>query len=363
LNYDENLARERRKDEHVDLALGLKRDSESHFDQLIFVHHSLPNIDWNDVDLQVQLSHFTLKTPIYINAMTGGSKRTGTINGELAKVAQATGMAMAVGSQHAGLRNEAVVDTYKIVRRYNPDGIVFANVGADVPEHLALKAIDMLEANALQIHINVPQELVMPEGGREFSTWLSGIENIVKQVEIPVIVKEVGFGMSSNTIAQLKNVGVKYVDVSGRGGTNFIGIENERRQKKEYDYLKTWGQTTPIALLEAHKFMEDMTIFASGGIRNPLDIIKALSLGASATGIARPVLKLIHDEGADSAIKEMLSWQDQLRTIMTMLGATNIYELRNAPLLITKDVREWCELRGIEVKPFAQRKWKHDSTF
>ena len=142
--------------------------------------------------------------------------------------------------------------TYQIVRKVNPKGLIFANVGADVPLEFALKAIEMLEANALQVHLNVPQELVMPEGGRDFTGWVKQIEQIIQRVEVPVIVKEVGFGMSKETLQSLHEIGVQYVDVGGRGGTNFIGIENHRREKHEYDYLKEWGQTTPISLLEAH---------------------------------------------------------------------------------------------------------------
>ena len=355
MGYDENTEREKRKDEHVRLALLDDRLPHSHFDLLTFVHHSLPNLGWGDVNLQVVLPDLDLKSPLYINAMTGGSEKTGKINAELAKIAKATGMAMGVGSQHAGLRNESLADTYRIVRRNNPEGTIFANVGADVPLDFALNAIEMLEANALQIHLNAPQELIMPEGERDFTGWLSQIEKIIKRVKIPVIVKEVGFGMSRNTLRLLKEIGVQYVDISGRGGTNFIGIENRRREKQEYDYLKGWGQTTPISLLEAQEYMSDMTIFASGGIRNPLDAVKCLTLGAKAIGLASPILRILQKEGLERAIEEINRWHEQLRTIFTMLGARNMEELCACPLVITGEVREWCEVRGIDISLIAQR--------
>ncbi len=355
MKNDDNRTRENRKDEHVQLALREESTHFSHFDQLSFVHQSLPNIGLKDVDLQVNMADLTLDSPLYINAMTGGSEKTGHINASLASVAQATGMAMAVGSQHAGLRNESLVHTYQIVRKVNPKGIIFANVGADVPLEFALKAIDMLEANALQVHLNVPQELVMPEGERDFTSWVKQIEQIIQRVEVPVIVKEVGFGMSKETLQSLYEIGVEYVDVGGRGGTNFIGIENHRREKYEYDYLKEWGQTTPIALLEAYAYVNRMTTFASGGIRNPLDVVKCLSLGAKAVGLASPILRVLQKEGIDETIEEMNRWHEQMKTICTMLGARTVHELCTCPLVITKEVREWCEVRGLDVRAFAQR--------
>ena len=194
----------------------------------------------------------------------------------------------------------------------------------------------MLEANALQIHLNVPQELVMPEGERDFTDWLHKIEQIIHHIEIPLIVKEVGFGMSRKTLQLLHDIGVQYVDVSGRGGTNFIRIENHRRERQEYDYLKEWGQTTPISLLEANSFVNRMTIFASGGIRNPLDAVKCFSLGASAVGLASPILRVLQKEGIDEAIEEMNRWHEQIKIICTMLGARTIQELANVLLLSRK---------------------------
>lgn len=355
---DENKMREKRKDEHVQLAISPQSNSSlplSHFDQLLFVHQSLPNIGFNDVSLKVNIQGLQLDTPMYINAMTGGSKMTGEINASLAKIACETGMAMAVGSQHAGLRNETLKETYQVVRKSNPKGIIFANVGADVPLDFALRAIEMLEANALQIHLNVPQELVMPEGERDFKGWLQQIEQVVHHIDIPVIAKEVGFGMSKETIRLLKEIGVQYVDVSGRGGTNFIHIENQRREHREYEYLQGWGQTTPIALLEAHEYLNSMIVFASGGVRNPLDVVKCLSLGAKAVGLASPILKILLKAGVEEAIEEMKHWQEQIKTICTMLGAKNIDELRNCAIVITKEVREWCEARGIDITLFSQR--------
>ncbi|MDV8581759.1 alpha-hydroxy-acid oxidizing protein, partial [Streptococcus pneumoniae] len=179
---------------------------------------------------------------------------------------------------------------FSIVRKTNPKGTIFSNVGADVPEDKALQAVELLDAQALQIHENSPQELVMPEGNREFASWMSNIESIVKRVDVPVIIKEVGFGMSKETLQALYDIGVNYVDVSGRGGTNFVDIENERRSNKDMNYLSQWGQSTVESLLESTEFQDRLNIFASGGLRTPLDAVKCLALGAKAIGMSRPFL-------------------------------------------------------------------------
>ncbi|MDM5197044.1 type 2 isopentenyl-diphosphate Delta-isomerase [Fictibacillus enclensis] len=352
------MTRENRKNEHVKLAI--KPESiqpVTHFDNLSFVHNSIPEMAWKEVDLNSKFDDIVMNLPIYINAMTGGSNKTGEINAELADIASATGIAMAVGSQHAGLRNDSLVDTYRVVRKRNPKGIIFANIGADVSIEFALQAVDMFEANALQIHLNAPQEIVMPDGERNFKGWLHQIEQVIQAVHVPVIVKEVGFGMSTETLHLLNDIGVKYVDVSGRGGTNFVWIENQRRENKEYNYLKEWGQSTVISLLEAQEFIQSkkMTIFASGGIRNPLDIIKCLSLGAKGVGIGGPILRILKRDGKERVIEEINEWTLQLKSILTILGARTISDLQTCSIVITKDVREWCELRGIDVMRFAHR--------
>ena len=252
------------------------------------MHHSIPSINVDEVDLTSRTTDFDMTYPIYINAMTGGSEWTKQINEKLAVVARETGLAMAVGSTHAALRNPKMAESFSIARQTNPEGIIFSNVGADVPVDKAVEAVSLLDAQALQIHVNAPQELVMPEGNREFSTWLDNVAAIVQRVDVPVIIKEVGFGMSKELYKDLIDVGVTYVDVSGKGGTNFVTIENERRSNKDMDYLANWGQSTVESLLESSAYQDSLNVFASGGVRTPLDVVKSLALGAKAVGMSRP---------------------------------------------------------------------------
>ncbi|MDT3982314.1 type 2 isopentenyl-diphosphate Delta-isomerase, partial [Staphylococcus ureilyticus] len=303
----------------------------------------------SDVNLEHSLKDFTLSQPLYINAMTGGSEWTKQINEKLAIVARESGMAMAVGSTHAALRNSNMASSFTIVREANPEGIIFSNVGADVPVDKAVQSVQLLDAQALQVHVNAPQELVMPEGNRTFSTWMDNLAQIVGRIDVPVIVKEVGFGMSKETIKNLNEIGIRYVDVSGRGGTNFVDIENERRAYKDMDYLSMWGQTTVESLLESTAYQKDMNILASGGVRSPLDAVKCLALGASAVGMSRPFLNQVENYGITETLNYTEQFTEHMRKIMTMLNAPTINDLKRAKLIFGPRLQSWIEQRNIDI--------------
>ncbi|EIZ4559803.1 type 2 isopentenyl-diphosphate Delta-isomerase [Staphylococcus pseudintermedius] len=339
--------REQRKNEHVRLALAQSDTLQSDFDRIQFVHHAIPEMDVDEVTLLPNFKALHMSHVLYINSMTGGSEWTVKTNEQLAQVAKATQIPMAVGSMHAALKNPAVRHSYAVAREQYPEGQIWANVSADVTLEEAQAAIEMIHANALQIHVNAPQELVMPEGNRQFKHWLTRISEIIKGVEVPVIVKEVGFGMSYDTIQQLIDVGVSYVDISGHGGTNFISIENERRQFKDMGYLKDWGQSTVVSLLEARNLSSRVHVLASGGIRHPLDAIKALRLGAEAVGMSRPILKMLHEEGVEATIEYVEDFKTQMAYIMTLLNAKNITELRQAAIVFDPHLKNWIQQRQL----------------
>lgn len=339
--------REQRKNEHVRLALAQSDTLQSDFERIQFVHHAIPEMDVEEVTLLPNFKALQMSHVLYINAMTGGSEWTAKTNEQLAQVAQATQIPMAVGSMHAALKNPAVRHSYAVAREQYPEGQIWANVSADVTLEEAQAAIEMIQANALQIHVNAPQELVMPEGNRQFKHWLTRISEIVKGVKVPVIVKEVGFGMSYDTIQQLIDAGVSFVDISGHGGTNFISIENERRQFKDMDYLKDWGQSTVVSLLEARNLSSRVHVLASGGIRHPLDAIKALRLGAEAVGMSRPILKMLHEEGVEATIEYVEDFKTQMAYIMTLLNAKNITELRQAAIVFDPYLKNWIQQRQL----------------
>ncbi|MFC0470306.1 type 2 isopentenyl-diphosphate Delta-isomerase [Halalkalibacter kiskunsagensis] len=352
------MSRATRKLDHIQHALSTGQDLTHGFEDIMFVHNSLPEVNLEHINLSSQIGELTLSSPIFINAMTGGGgEKTRLINEQLAEVAAQTGIGMAVGSQMAALREEKQCQSFQVVRKTNPKGVIFANLGSEATVEQAKQAVDMLEANALQIHVNVIQELVMPEGDRDFTHMVSRIEKIVDRIEVPVIVKEVGFGMSKETVETLASVGVFAVDVGGFGGTNFSKVENERRQRR-LDFFDNWGITTTSSLLEALYANANIHVFASGGLQNALDLAKSIALGASAGGFAGNFLRILIDKGQEALIDEVLQLEEDFRYILTALQALNLQDLRQKPLVICGDTYHWATQRGFDVSSISRRESK-----
>ena len=347
-----------RKDEHLELAMRLHaQDRPNAFDDVSFLHHSLPGTAVEAVDVSTSVCGARWEVPFYINAMTGGTRSTAEINAQLAGAAADAGVAIACGSQHIALKDPGRADGFRVIRREAPHAFVLANVGPTAAPEDTVRAVDMLEANALQIHLNTAQELVMPEGDRDFRDWAERIAAIVAAVSVPVVVKEVGFGLSRRTIMTLARAGVAAVDVAGNGGTDFIAIENERRPSREYSYLTGWGQSTVLCLLNALGGEEpvDLPVLASGGVRNPLDVVRSLALGARAVGASGHFLRTLVKEGAAELRRELRTWTEHVRTLMTLLGAINIEHLRHTDVLVTGHTAEQARLLGVDLKHLAHR--------
>lgn len=350
-----------RKDQHFGLAREQYNPQPAQdFTETLFVHHSLPQTKVDEVDISTSVAGLDFQFPFFINAMTGGSKKTGTINRLLGIMGHFGKIPLASGSVSAAIKDPSVAETFTVLRRENPNGIIFANLGAHHDVENAKRAVDLLEANALQIHINAPQEIVMPEGDRDFTMWLKNIETIVREIQVPVIVKEVGFGMSRETIALLASVGVQTVDVSGTGGTNFAKIENARRTFNDYDYLENWGQSTVVSLVEGMSLSDDQrpSLIASGGIKTPLDMVKSLALGADLVGLSNRFLQYVEDGKGhrfDEGLQAISYFQEQIAEIMTMLGARDIVALRKKDMILAPRVQNWCEARQIDWKTYANR--------
>lgn len=345
-----------RKDEHVSLAKAFHNKQKNEFDTVQIVHNALPQLAISEVNLHTSVAGLDLRYPFYINAMTGGSEKTKKINHGLATIAKETDLMIATGSVSAALKDPTLAETYQVMRDVYPNGTILANVGAGTSVAKAKQAIELFEADALQIHLNAPQELVMPEGDRDFSNWKELIRTIREEISVPLIVKEVGFGMTRETIDELATLGVKTIDVSGRSGTSFTQIENARRPKRELNYLTDWGQSTVTSLLEANEARHSVEILASGGIRNAFDIFKALCLGAQAVGVSGTVLNSLMSNGIEDTIRLLKEWQDELRLLFTMVGAETIDQLHHHPVILTGAAKDWCEARGISLTKYGNRK-------
>lgn len=366
-----------RKDEHLSLAEELHRPKPSAWDDVRFVHGSFPGLDRAAVDVSTSVCGRDWPVPFFINAMTGGSEKTGAINADLARAAEATGVAMACGSASPALKDLSLASTFRVVRDNAPEAFLFANVSPEMTVEQARTAVGLLDADALQIHVNPAQELVMPEGDRDFRHWLDRIGEIVEGVDVPVVVKEVGFGLGRSSIAAVAERGVTTVDVSGRGGTNFIDIENRRRDKQEFAYLSGWGQSAPECLLDTLHSAEPVPevvsssgapntsdtsdssdtvrVLASGGVRTPLDVVRALALGADAAGASGHFLHVLMEEGLDALVSEIEAWKDQVHTLITLLGAADVAALRSTEVLIGGDTADYARLRGVDLNALATR--------
>lgn len=347
--------RERRKKEHIEYALTTGQKRLHGFDDIQFVHQSIPETALDNIDLSTTIGELQLSSPIFINAMTGGGgDETKDINAMLATVANECNLPISVGSQMAAIKDPSQAETYKIMRKIHPNGIIFANLGSEATPDDAKQAIEMIEANALQIHLNVVQELVMPEGDRDFSHVLTNIEKISSSIDIPLIIKEVGFGMSKETIQKLTDVGVNIVDVGGFGGTNFSAIENMRRERKLL-FMNNWGIPTACSIVEVTQTSPFVEVIASGGIQTSLDIAKAISLGANACGLAGYMLHILMNEGMDALIQEIHNIHEELKIIMTALGTRNIESLKKAPIIISGQTCHWLHERGLKTEIYSNR--------
>jgi isopentenyl-diphosphate Delta-isomerase len=346
------VSRESRKLDHIKNALASGARGRSGLDDIRFVHNSLPETNVKDISLNTTLAGMPLSAPLLINAMTGGGgKETEKINGSLAEIAGELNVPIAVGSQMAALKDPSQQASYNIVRKTNRRGKVFANVGSEAAVSEALQCAEMVEADALQVHLNTVQELIMPEGDRDFTGTLSRIADIVSELNIPVIVKEVGFGMSREASALIQQTGARAVDTGGSGGTSFAVIENKRRERP-LEFFEDWGIPTAVSIVEAESSV-DIDIIGSGGIRTAYDTAKALALGACSCGTAGQVLNWLHTKGQRGTHESLELMLKEITLIMTAVGATDVKSLQRTPVVILGETKDWLEQRGIDTKGYA----------
>ena len=292
--------------------------------------------------------------PVIINALTGGTDQARRINQGLAELAARYGLAMAVGSQTIAIQDPGLRDTFRIVREVNPEGIVLANIGANSDVSDALTAVEMIDADALQLHFNIPQELAMQEGDRNFKGIMKKVQAIVDNCPVPVIAKEVGFGLSRESVNKLYQIGIKYFDNGGSGGTNFISIETQRHVSFNSEMLD-WGIPTAVSLGEICSLSLPITIIASGGIRSSLDAARALAMGAELVGIAGPLLKVFLREGIDKLDHWMEQFLFTLKAVFLMSGSANLMQIKEHPLIITGTTAEWLKARGLDPQKWSRQ--------
>ena len=329
--------RSQRKEEHLALAkMFFNKNNNSDFDKVHLLRPALPETKIDNQVIQTTMFGKLISAPFFVNAMTGGSKKSFEINKRLAQACAQEKIAMSLGSASILEKEPDKLNSFLIARQENPDGLLFANVNPDTDPKVAQKIISELHADALQIHINVLQEIVMPEGDRNFH-WLNSMQEIRQQVDVPIIVKEVGSGISLDSLRILINAGFDIIDLGGSGGTNFSQIENHRRQDKMFEFVDDLGLSTTKCLLGAQKITGLKTLIASGGITNALQIFKALSLGANYVGIANLFLQYAA-RSKDSLIEEIDTLKKQLTALCAIFGIGNINDTSQIKYYLDSDL-------------------------
>jgi isopentenyl-diphosphate delta-isomerase len=326
-----------RKAEHIRLALDPRMQlGKSAFDDYHFGHEALPEIDMAEIDLAVDFLGRRLAAPLLISCMTGGTETAGRINRNLAAGAEQTGVAIGVGSQRKALEDPAQAETFK-VRGVAPTAPLLANLGAvqlnyGMGVRECRQAVDMIGADALVLHLNPLQEALQPEGQTDFSDLLPKIGEVVRALGAPVVVKEIGCGISGSTARALAAQGVRILDTAGVGGTSWARIEAERSGELELGELFAgWGLPTPLSIQEARGAEGITTVIASGGLRNGLDAAKAIALGADLVGMAWPFLAPA-TESPERVAEKVRRIVQELKICMFCLGVKTVAELRNVPL-------------------------------
>ena len=336
---------EQRKAEHVNIILNENVSAEyNYWNDVHLVHRALPEIDLDE----------KLNAPLVISSMTGGFGMGREINGNLAKAAAEVGVAMGVGSQRAALEKPELMDTYAVVKEHDVP-LRFANLGAPqlIPQGTkraygiedARRAMAMVDAHALIVHLNFLQEVVQPEGDRRAKSVLGAIGKLA--AKLPVVAKETGAGISHEVALKLKQAGVKGIDVGGLGGTSFSAVEYYRA-RKEAQSLKerlgatfwNWGIPTPASVILADV---GLPMIATGGVRSGLDVAKGIALGASAAGMAKPMLEAAK-VGAEAVVAELLTVIEELKAAMFLVGASDLDDLRATRTIVNRPTADWIDL-------------------
>lgn len=330
-----DLSRDR-KAEHIRLALDARMQlGTSAFDSYVFGHEALPEIDMAEIDTSVEFLGRRLAAPLLISCMTGGTDAAGAINRNLAAGAESTGVAVGVGSQRKALEDPAKADTFR-VREVAPSVPLLANLGAvqlnyGMGVRECRQAVDMIQADALVLHLNPLQEAIQPEGQCNFANLLPRIGEVVRELGVPVVAKEVGSGLSTRAAQSLAEQGVRILDTAGVGGTSWARIEAARAGDVEIgEIFAGWGLPTPRSIQEVRQ-VPDVTVIASGGIRNGLDAAKAIALGADLVGMAYPFLAPAL-ESPEKVADRVRRFVQELKICMFCLGMRTVAELRHAEI-------------------------------
>ena len=350
-----------RKLDHIRICLEREVDAQIRpFEDIVLLHKALPEINESDIDTSCRFLNSRLNAPFMISAMTGGHPDTKQINVRLAEAASQIGVAMGIGSQRAALEDRSLEDTFSAVRDAAPNIPIIGNIGAVQLKRSGPEIIDqlseMIEADAVAVHLNFLQESIQPEGDKDASDVLDAIKSAA-QGPVPIIVKETGTGISFEIAQDLVNSGVRMIDVSGVGGLSWAGVETYRATEVDDSDLAEmgrlfmcWGIPTPVSIVECKS--AGASVISSGGVRSGLDVARSLALGASLAGASLPFLKPA-TEDKDDVVRAIMSYIRALRISMFLTGCKSVSEMASVPLVVLGRTREWLQARGFDLNAFS----------
>jgi isopentenyl-diphosphate delta-isomerase len=341
-----------RKTQHIDIACNEDvtfKTNGTLLDGVRLVHEALPDLSLDEIDTRTELLGKTLRAPIVIAGMTGGSPRSRSINRELAILAQERGYGFGLGSQRPMVQRAELLDSYA-VRDVAPDVLLLGNIGVIQAHKLSTgvlsKMVADVGADALCVHMNPAMEVVQPEGDRDFRGGLETMKRLAAELDVPVVAKETGCGISHATALRLKSVGVNAVDVSGAGGTSWVAVETKRAEgsgRALGELFREWGIPTAASVMMT-RAAGMQSVIATGGIETGLDIARSIVIGASAGGMARVVLQALEHGGRAEAGALLDRVETELKTTMLLVGARNIDSLRRVPRTLSSALSAWAEL-------------------
>ena len=344
-----------RKEEHLKIPIEYDvQHSINYFDDIKLIHHAIPEVDYEEIDLTVNFFNKQVSAPICISAITGGHPVSKEVNKILAKAAQEENIIMSVGSQRIGLEDPSTMDSFKVVREFAPTIPVIGNLGLGQVSSTYFKqedlidCIDMVDADVMAIHLNALHELVQYKGNISYKNFRQNFKKIRESTKIPLIAKEVGTGINQDLALMLDGLGFDGFDVGGTGGTSFAAIEskrnnfdNDKYSRNPADVFREWGIPTPVSIINVRKVSQKLTI-ATGGLKTGVDIAKSIVLGADVGGFAYKFLKSSWQDSKNDTIsntvREIRTLKNELRSSLWLMNLSNLSELKNK--------REKCIILG-----------------
>ena len=334
--------RRQRKDQHIENYLKTRARGTTLLDCVYIEHNALSDVSLKQIDTSVEFMGQKIAMPLMVDAITGGGDSSASINEDLSSICESINIPMAVGSESIALTDESSRESFELVKQ-KENLIRVGNLGFERNYDDFIFARDLIDAKAMQVHLNIAQELVMKEGDNDFHSSIDIIGELVEKFPYPIIVKETGSGISKEVAQKLLEKNVQYIDVAGRGGTNFIEIEDLRDFEMDYSDLYNWGIPTAKSIIDVRSVSDDVFIIASGGIKTAMDVVKSIIIGADMTAMTGEVLNYLLRGGYQACEDFLKEINHKIKIIMALLGVRNIEELKKVDYKLIGELKELVE--------------------